>query len=296
MIVAGTTALSSALGTACGGAGTAFASASEGAGEGIAGDWQEVGHREEAEFAAEEGFFGGGDVEFADQSLDEEDIDWSAHDEDAVGAWFRDDLRRIVFAGTAVAAGHGSGGRVRGGRCSGGALDASGFLGALLGGEQGGEGLRDFRDIGVLHLDETRGDFGGRFIDFFFEVDEFADQRGVFGDDDGGGIGGGRDGTEGTELADDLGERVDGFGGFEVAEGHHVGDHGIAFGQLIIIFEGADTDSRGAGATSGEGENIEFGVVGMGDKHEVFEDGCFFEELGGLGEGEGVFGARFLDE
>jgi hypothetical protein len=82
-----------------------------------------------------------------------------------------------------------------------GTLDASGFLGGLLGGEEGGKGVGDLSDVGELNFDEAGALNGAGLIDFFFEVDELADERGVLGDDDGGGVGYGGDGAVGAELA-----------------------------------------------------------------------------------------------
>ena len=217
----------------------AFTRATEGAVEGISRDGQEVGDGEEAEFAAEEVLFAGFDVELADQAFDKQQVDGATHGEDAVGAGVGDDLDGSFFAtaGAACRLACGIGDawkscRSGSGGCAAiGALDAGGFLGRLLGGEEGGERGGDFRDVGKLDFDEAGADLGGWLVDFLFEVDELADQRGVFGDDDGSGIGNGGDGTVGTELADDLGEGIDRFGRLDVAEGHHVGDDRIAIRQ-----------------------------------------------------------------
>ena len=76
----------------------------------------------------------------------------------------------------------------------------------------------DLGDVGVLHLDEAGGLDGAGLVDFLLEIDELADERGVFGDDDGGGVGNGGDGAVGTELADDLGEDVHRLGRLDVVE------------------------------------------------------------------------------
>jgi hypothetical protein len=63
----------------------------------------------------------------------------------------------------------------------------------LLGGEQFGEQRRDLGDVGVVHRNKAGGLDRSGFVDLGLEVDQFADERGVFGDDDGCGIGHGGD-------------------------------------------------------------------------------------------------------
>ena len=160
------------------------AGAGEGAGEGIAGDGKKLRDREEPQLTAEEILFAGFHIELAHEALDEEQVDWAAHGKDAVGARVGHDLHGRVFAGGGGTRSSGLGGRsVDGGRGVG-ALDAGGFLTFLLGAKQLGNRLGDFGDIGVLDFEETGCLDRARFVDFLFEIDQLADERSVFRDDD----------------------------------------------------------------------------------------------------------------
>ncbi len=134
------------------------------------------------------------------------------------------------------------------------------------------------------------------FVDFLFEIDEFADERGVFGDDHGGGVRDGGDGAVSAELADDLGEGVDRLGRLDVAEGHHIGNDRIAFGQRVVFIVHIDAAAGRADAAGGEGEDVEIGVLFIRDEDEVFDGGGLFEQFGGLGVGERILLAGILDE
>ena len=275
------------------------AGAGEGAGEGIAGDRKKLRDREELQLAAKEIFLAGFHIEFAHEALDEEQVDWAAHHEDAVGAGVGHDLHGCVFAGGFCARGSswGSvGGWCRIGAWRAGTLDAGSFLPFLLGADEFGNRLGDFRDIGVLDLDEAGGLDRARLVDFLFEVDQLADERGVFRDDHCRGIRYGGDRTEGAKLADDLSEGVHRFGGLDVAEGHDIRNDRIAIGQRVIFVVDVDAASGWAEAAGGEREYIEIWILPVGHEDEIF-DGCgLAQKFGGFGEGERVLRAGFLDE
>jgi len=153
-----------------------------------------------------------------------------------------------------------------------------------LGGEEFGEGCGNFGDVGVLHFDETAALDGAGLVDFLFEIDELTDERGVFRNDHRGGVGDGGDGSVGAELADDLGERVDGFGGLDVAERHDVGDDGVALrhGGIFVINDtifivDVHAPAGGADASSGQGENVEIGILFVRHEHEILNDGSDFK-------------------
>lgn len=235
----------------------------------------------------------GFDIELADETLDEEEIDGAADGDDAVGAGVRDDLDGGFFTGGATACGVcyrdvGNGSTVR--HCVlWSALDARGAVGGLLLiAEHFVEGGGEHGDIGEFDIDETGGDEGGRFIDLSFDIDELANQGGVFGDDNGGGIAGGGDGTEGPELFDDLGEGADGFIGFDVIQLHEVSDDGIALWEGVVFGVNRNADLGGEDSTAGEREEVEIGIRGVRDENEILDGGGFFEDFGCLGVGERI--------
>ena len=287
---------SAALGAAL----TAIAAgARESARERVASDRKKLRDREELQLAAEEIFLARFHIELAHEALDEEQVDRTTHREDAVGTGVGHDLHGRVLASSCGTWGPGLWRRsVGGGSCTGGTgtLNASGFLAFLLGAQECGNRLGDFRDIGVLHFDETGGLHRTWLVDFLFEIDQLADERGVFGDDHGRGVGHGGDRAKGAELADDLSERVHRFGGLDVTQGHHIRDDRIAVGQRIIFVVDIDAAAGRAESAGGEGEHIEIRILGIGHEDEIFDRRSLAQKLGSLVESERVFRAGFLDE
>ena len=229
-------ALRATLGSALGlrAATVTAAGAAESAGECVASDGQEIGNGQESQLAAEEVFLAGFHIELADEALDENEVNRATHGEDTVGPWIGDDLdgRVLAAGGRAGLAGDAAG---RWGDVVVRTLDAGGLLGGLLGGEQLGEGGGDFRDIRILDFDEAAALDGAGLVDFLLEIDELADERGVFRNDDGGGVRHSGNGPVSTELADNLGEGIHRLGRLDVAEGHDVGNDGITLRQGIGV-------------------------------------------------------------
>ena len=97
-------------------------------------------------------------------------------------------------------------------------------------------------------------------------------------------------------MADDGGEGVHRFGGFDVVEGHHIRNDRIAIGQRVIFVVDIDAASGRAEAAGGECEDIEIRVLRIGHEDEIFDRRGLAQELGGFVEGERVLWACFLDE
>ncbi len=166
----------------------------------------------------------------------------------------------------------------------------------MLGAKKLVESRGELGDVSVLYVDETGGHLGGWLVDLFFQIDELADERGVFGDDNGGRVGYGGDGAEGTELADDLGEGADRLIWFNVVEVHYVGDHRVALGKGIVLGEDGDAAAGGFKAGGGECKDVEARIGGVRDENEVLDGGGLAQKLRCLGVGEGILGRGWLDE